>query len=151
MPDGLVVLCFLLIGMMAALRCTASAEDEPAPSGVQVDPDPGHPASEEYARYVAKLIKTAWSELVTRSDDIPFGTAVIHLSVDRQGQVAVARVVSDSSGERLGQSGLRAAGAVKLLEMPDEAVRELKGKRLGLDITFELLPDQDVHRKRPAR
>ena len=142
------VLCFLLIGMVAVPRWVAAAGDEPASSGAQVEPDPGHPASEEYARYVAKLIKTAWSDLVTRSDDIPYGTAVIHLSVDRQGKIAVARIVSDSSGERLGQSGLRAMEAVKLPEMPDEAVRELQGKRLGLDITFDLLRDQGVRRKR---
>ncbi len=127
----------LLAGFLAfPLRFTAVGAD-PDPSAIKADQVDGRPATAAYARRIFRLIKAAWTRSLKQNDEAPSGTVVVHLDVDGQGNVIQPRIVSGPPKEILHRLALLAVTKTELPAMPDDAVKELQGGHLVLDLTFD--------------
>lgn len=143
--------CGLLLGFFVfPLRC-AAADAGSDRATADVTPLPAHPASTIYARQVARLIKLTWARSLDHWTKLPYGTAVVHVAIDRRGNANSPRVIFGDPEGALGESGLHAVLRTRLPAMPNEAIQELGGKKLGLDLTFDLLRPSDVKQPTSVR
>lgn len=94
-----------------------------------------------YAHQITAIIKFVWSRSNDSRPDLTYGATMIHCTIDKDGLVIAPRIVSNSSDPMSGATALQAVVVARLPPMPPEVVAELGGKRLPMDITFDLLPD----------
>lgn len=97
-----------------------------------------------YTRQVTTMIKFIWSRAVESRPDAVYGTTVIRCSIDRDGLVIAPRIVKNTADPTFGAIALQAVGVARLPPMSPEVVEDLGGKRLSMDITFDLVPPQDA-------
>ncbi len=70
----------------------------------------------------------------------PYGTVIVHLAIDRQGKVINPRITSGPPGKLLRRLAMDAAANTPQKAMPRAVIKELEGKRLAMDVTFDYLP-----------
>lgn len=95
--------------------------------------------SSRYAHDVTETIKYIWGRSIKRREDSPFGTAVIHCTINKDGLALSPQIVSNTSDVIFGSIALQAVVVARLPPMPAEVATELDGK-LALDITFDFTP-----------
>ena len=129
--------------ILAFLPCRFAAGNEPTGYIDEGPQTAQKPATLAYVRQITTLIKSTWvhsvDQCAARHVDVPYGKVVVHLSVDRDGKANNPRVISGEAGNTLGQISLDAVSNAQLPAMPAETIRELNGKRVPIDVTFELL------------
>ncbi len=131
----------LLAFILAFPERSMVAQTDPGTPASETDGRVTTPATFAYARQVTKLIKAAWSRSIEKSTSTPYGSVVVHAKIDRSGNVINPRIVSGATDKGMRRIVLQAVQDTCLPAMSDEAIRELGGKFLALDITFDLRPD----------
>ena len=144
--------CSLAAIVLALLPCRSAATGDEPNSHIDESPRSAQtPATLGYVKQITILIKSTWAhsidQCVARHVDVPYGKVVVHLSVDRDGKANNPRVVSGEAGGVLSQISLDAVSNAQLPAMSAEAIQELNGKRVPMDVTFELLRE---HNHRPS-
>ncbi len=93
-----------------------------------------------YTRKVADMIKFIWYRSMDARNDAMYGSTLIHCTIDRDGVVIDPKVATNKADPIFASTALQAVEAARLPAMPEDVVKELDGKRLPMDITFERTP-----------
>lgn len=124
---------------------------DPDGAVIKTDQAVGKPATTAYAQQIGKLINASWTRSIEQNDDAPFGAVVVRLYVDKQGGVIQPHIVSGPPKEILHRLALLAVMKTPLPAMPDDAVKELQGRHLVLDLTFDYTSEPTPSRKHRSR
>ncbi len=93
-----------------------------------------------YTRKVADMIKFIWYRSMDARNDAMYGSTLVHCTIDRDGLVIDPKVTTSTADPIFAATALQAVVVARLPAMPEDVVKELAGKRLPMDITFERTP-----------